>query len=253
MTTALVLLVIGILCLAAGGLQLYFGRALQGRTDLLGRVPASNAAEVPQLLPGEPVVVQGTLRCDAPLTAEISGQPCAFYDARVTRQYERDRHRRRRRRGATRSEVVSSNRQSTPFYVEDASGRVLVRPEEARIDAQKVVSRFEQTTSRQPVLSFGGLSLDLYRSDGTVGFRYEEHALPVGIPIFVLGAVQESGEIGPPPVGSRSGAFIVSARSRDALRREWGRQARWLALASVVCFALGAILSLAGLVALVVK
>ena len=252
MSTVLIFLILGILCLAAGGLQLYFGRALQGKTNLLARVPPSNAAEVSRLLPGEPVVVQGTLRCDTPLTGELSRQACAFYDATVTRQYERDR-RRRRRQGPTRSEVVSTNRQSTPFYVEDGSGRVLVRPDAADIDAQKVVSRFEQSTSRQPVISFGGLSLDLYRGDGTVGFRYEERALPVGSSVFVLGAVQESGEIGAPPVGSRSGAFIISARSRDALRREWGRQAHWLAVASIVLFALGAILTVAGLVALVVK
>jgi len=252
-STALTLVILGILCLAAGGLQLYFGRALQGKTNLLARVPVSKAVDVARLLPGEPVVVQGALRCDSPLSGELSHQPCAFYEAKVTRHYARDRHRRRHRDRASRTEVVSTNRQSSPFYVEDASGRVLVRPEEAEIDAQSILNRFEQSTSRQPVLSIGGLSLDLYRSDGTLGFRYEERALPVGSSVFVLGAVQETGEIGAPPVGSRSGAFIISSRSRDALRREWGRQARWLAVASIVLFALGAILAVAALVTLVVK
>ncbi|HET9017464.1 MAG TPA: E3 ubiquitin ligase family protein [Thermomicrobiaceae bacterium] len=253
MSTAITLLILGILGLGAGALQLYLGRTLQRKTDLLARVPASSAADVSRLLPGEPVAVQGTLRCDAPLTGEISQQPCAYYEATVVRQYERDRRRRRRRSRDTRSEVVSTNRQAAPFSVEDASGRVLVRPDEAEIDARSVVNRFEQAANRQPVLSYGGLSLELSRGDGTVGYRYEERALPLGIPVFVLGAVQESGEIGPPPVGSHSGAFIVSARGRDTLRREWGSRARWLAVAAIVLFALGVALTVAGLVTLVVK
>ncbi|HUZ00641.1 MAG TPA: E3 ubiquitin ligase family protein [Thermomicrobiaceae bacterium] len=255
MSHVLGFVIAGIVCLGVGALLLWIGRGQQSKRNLVARVVTSNAGDVARLLPGEPVEVKGVLRCDAPLAGEISQQPCVYYDSRVTREYERrERDNNGNWHTDRRSETVASNKQSTPFYVEDASGRVLVRPDGADLDAQKVVDRFEQAAAGGPTITLpmiGGVSLNL-SGEGTVGYKYEEWALPVGSQVYVLGAAQESGEIARPPEGSKSGKFIISYRSEETLQREWGRNARWLAYSAIALAVIGGALIVAGLVSLVV-
>ena len=248
------LAIAGVVCLGVGALLLWIGRGQQSKRNLVSRVATSNASEVAGLLPGEPVEVKGKLRCDTPLTGEISQRPCVYFDAKVTREYERrEQDSNGNWHTDRRSETVASNKQSTPFYVEDASGRVLVRPDGADIEAQKVVDRFEQATAGGPTITLpvlGGVSLNL-GGEGTVGYKYEEWALPLDTEVYILGAAQENGEIARPPEGSRTGRFIISYRSEETLQREWGRNARWLAFSAIALFAIGAVLIVAGLVSLV--
>lgn len=239
---------------ALASVALFFGRRMQAKRDLLAQVPTSPAAEVPRLIPGELVEVKGTIRCATPLTAELSGREVVYYSSKVTREYEeRERKSDGETRTVRRSEVVAENKQFTPFYVEDDSGQVLVDPDGAEFDVQQLVNRFEQRRDRNALatISFGGLTLDLGRQDGTIGFRYSEHALPVGTPVYVLGAVQESGTIGRMPAGTKRGRFIISYRSEEVLKREWGKQARMLGYAALGLGVLGIISFLVGLVSMV--
>ncbi|HET9017462.1 MAG TPA: E3 ubiquitin ligase family protein [Thermomicrobiaceae bacterium] len=253
MTHAMLLLIIGIASLGLGVILLGVSRGPQDRRDLLARVVTSPASQVPYLLPGAPVEVTGILRCDAPLTGEISRHPCAYYDARVTREYDR---RRTDADGRTylehHTEEVSANRQSTPFYVEDTSGRVLVRPDGAEIDAQQVVDRFEPGAAGGP--DFGKAGFAVYgvavSDETTVGYKYVERVLPVDAQVFVLGTVQQNGEIGRPPTSSPSDRFIVSYRSAETLELQLSRNAHWFSYASMAFVVAGVALVVVGLVSL---
>src|ERR1043166_1354557 len=46
----------------------------------------SGAGGIPQLPVGSAAAVSGTLRVRAPLTAEFSGQPCAYFKAEIERE-----------------------------------------------------------------------------------------------------------------------------------------------------------------------
>ncbi|MFS8532963.1 E3 ubiquitin ligase family protein [Sphaerobacter thermophilus] len=244
MGTSGVLLIIGLVAAGIGAVLLFIGRRIQAKTDLLAKVPTVDASEVASLIPGEMIEVKGVIRCDTPLTAELAQRACVYYSSRVVREYE---YRRRNAKGETvrsrRSETVAHNEQSTPFYVEDSSGRVLVDPEGAEVDAQKLVDRFERNPGALgPTISLGGISLNLGGDDGTIGYRYQEHVLPVDIPVYVLGVVQEGGTIGRPPAALKGRRFIISYRAEEALRESWGKKARWLGISAVALFALAVIL-----------
>ena len=84
-----------------------------------------------------------------------------------------------------RERTVSDDEHSVPFYVEDATGRMRVRPDGAEVDAEKVVDRFEDAEA-------GFFSSKL-------GDRYVEEILAVDAPVYVLGVVGAGGEVGAPP------------------------------------------------------
>lgn len=51
-----------------------------------------------------------------------------------------------------------------------------------------------------------------------------ESILPVDAPVYVLGAVQEDGEIGAPP-GDEEGRFLIIYRSEEQLEKKFRRDA----------------------------
>ena len=247
----------GIVVLLIGAALLFFGRRSQAKTNLLKSVPTSSAADVANLMPGELVEIKGTVRCDQPLTGEYSQKPCVWYTSSMSREYEeRSKDAQGNWQTSRGSETVSSNTQATPFFVEDSSGRVRVDPDGADFDAETIVDRFDtQSADTGPL---GGVSIDIGginiggsgNGRRTLGYRYKEQAIPVDIPIYVLGARSESGDVVKPPPGS-GGRFIVSHRSEESLSASWGKTAHWLAYSAIALFVIGAILLVAGVVTMV--
>lgn len=176
------------------------------------RVPTSPTAAVSSMRPGELVEVKGTLRCEKPLTSELAGRPCAYYRTWIDRLYDEDDV----PRTVERSETVASNVELVPFFVEDGTGRVMVTPNGADVDAQSVHSRFEAVPARGR-RTLGGKGLRLDYSFGTRGYRFREEILPIDGPIYVLGAVTSDGGIGRPSDDAREAGFIISCRSEEAL------------------------------------
>jgi hypothetical protein len=218
--TFLILLLFAIIFLVAGGVMLYFRSRSQQKTGLMTQTETSNASDVSSLAPGTLVEVKGTLRCEEPLTSEISGKTCAYYIATVSREYlERD-HDDDDVGSDRRTEILSQNHQFAPFSVEDATGSVPVNAEGAEVDAREVVNRFERNTGNEgPSISLGGATLNLGGGERTIGYRYTESILPIDAPVYVLGTVQESGEIGAP----RPARLGIASSSATALKKRSGR------------------------------
>jgi hypothetical protein len=85
-----------------------------------------------------------------------------FYLSQVIREYnvrdyDSDGHLRTRRR----TEVMASNERFAPFAVEDDSGVVGIRGEDAEVDALEVVNRFENNTGTEGNFTLGGLTVHL--------------------------------------------------------------------------------------------
>src|SRR5918998_736312 len=164
MTTFLILLLFALIFLVAGGALLYFRCRTEQKAALMGQTETSNASDVSGLAPGTLVEVEGTLRCEEPLTSEMAGERCAYYSSKVVREYlERDYDDDDDDVGSDRrSEVVAHNEQFAPFTVEDETGTVAVNAEGAEVDARQAVNRFERNTgSEGPSISLGGATIHL--------------------------------------------------------------------------------------------
>ncbi len=245
------MLIIGIVALIVGGALLFFGRRTQAKTNLIGRVATSSVADLPKLLSGEMVEVKGTVRCDSPLTSEYANKPCVWYSSSVVREYEkRERDSDGDMQTHRTSETISSNSQTTPFYVEDGTGKVEVHLEGAEIDAPTILNRFETATNQGngPSISIAGISFTAGDNDRTLGYRYEVKALEVDKPLYVLGAYREDGSIGAPDHKDKFRRFIVSHRTEEELHASWGKQAFWLGTSAVVLIGVGAILLVVGII-----
>ena len=82
----------GIAALVGLGLLWWRWRVVR-ELRVMSSVDVSGAGSVAAMPPGQVVEVAGTLRVRQPLTAEFSGQPCAYYKAEIEREevyYERD-------------------------------------------------------------------------------------------------------------------------------------------------------------------
>jgi hypothetical protein len=108
----------------------------------------------------------------------------------------------------------------------------------------QVVDRFERGTGGVgSSISLGGATINLVGGERTLGYRYTESILPVATPVYVLGTVQENGEIRVSS-GEEGQRFVVSHRSEEALGQSLGKTVLWLGV--------GGIAALVGVILLVV-
>lgn len=226
--------VFGVVMLVAAGVLLHFRRRTLKKTELMRSVETSAARDVSSTAPGTLVEVKGTLRCESPLKSEMAEHTCAYYLSQVIREYEEtDRDADGDLKTRRRSEVVASNERFAPFVVEDESGAVGVRGEGAEVDALEVTNRFERDTGGAGTISLGGLTVNLGGGARTVGYRYVENVLPVDASVYVLGSVQEDGEIGAPADEGEKGRFMISYRSEEQLEKKYRRDALILGLVAL--------------------
>jgi len=233
--------------------------AIRGTPTSLAADLRSLASSVGQELGGgsfaEAAEVKGVVRCEHPLVSELSEVKCVHYSTKVTREYEEtswetDANGRRVQRTNRGSDVVSENSRSVSFEVEDSSGRIPVEPEGANIVAERVLSRFDPGEAAADGLRLGRLVLRLapaLSSRRTIGYRYEEHAIPVDRPVYVLGEASDAGgtlTIRRP--SAKGGRFIISLKSEEELARIARRAVTVLRVIAIVADAAGVALIAAG-------
>ncbi len=242
MFLGIVFLAFGVLAWVAVGVLLFFRRKTLAKTEVMRRVDTSAARDAAGAAPGTLVEVKGDLRCESPLQSEMAGQPCAYYLSQVIREYqETEREADGDLETRRRSEVVASNERFAPFAVEDGSGAIGVRGEGAEVDAVEIMNRFERDTGGAGSVTLGGLTVNLGERERTIGYRHVESVLPVDAPVYVLGIVQEDGQLGAPPPGGEGERFLISYRSEEQLERKFKRDALMLGLIALGLFVFGAI------------
>jgi hypothetical protein len=252
MVAFLILLFFAVIFLVAGGVLLYFRNRTKQKSALMSQTETSNASDIGGIAPGTLVEVKGTLRCDEPLTSEMAEKTCAYYSSTVTREYLRDDRNDDNDVGSDRrTEIIAQNVQFAPFMVEDDSGFVGIHAEGAEVDARQVMNRFDRNTGNEGSFSLGGVSVNLGGGERTIGYRYSESILPVDESVYVLGAVQEGGNIGAPYSGEKGNRFVVSHRSEEAHTQSLGKTALWLGVGGAAALVLGVVLLVVGIIILV--
>ena len=76
--------------------------------------------------------VKGKAVCDNPLISELAKTKCVYYSMSVTREYEEtywdtDTNGNRVQRTRRGTDSVAHNTRSTPFYIQDATGKIKVK------------------------------------------------------------------------------------------------------------------------------
>jgi hypothetical protein len=205
--------------------------------------------------------VKGVIECDRPLKSELAGAECVYYDSKVIREYEEDYYEtdsktnRREHKTRRNSETLTHNTQSVEFYVRDATGRVLVDPADANIDATENLDRFERGERAGGRFSFGGMEINLgsivFGAGGqtrTLGYRFCESILPVGRKLYVLGeATDRAGELSIRKPLDKSGKFIISLKSEEELVRSTESAIAYLLYGGIALVAIGAIVAVVGI------
>jgi len=216
---AVILILVGAVPCLIGVIFLYHELKRRRTAALIARAPTSPASAVAGMRPGQLVEVTGTLRCAKPIRSELARLPCAHYGAWVERTYQRnERDADDNVTTVERTEMLGAVARGTPFFVEDASGRVRVNPEGAGVDGRRVYDDFKEQPA-QARMKLGGKTVELNYGLETRGYRMYEDILELDAPVYVLGVVTDDGSIGRPPKASSDADFIVSYRSEADVAR----------------------------------
>lgn len=176
-----------------------------------------------------------------PLLSPLGERECLYYKMTVKRQYEEEyytkdsegRERLQTRRG---SEVMSTESDHCDFMLDDGSGEVQVQLVGADFDGLvETVDRFEPGHEGGSI-RMGGWSLSV-RSVGrgrrTLGYQYEEHVLPFGPQLTVIGEVSD--QTGPLTVRRGGLRFIVSTRTKSEIIGGAEKAAKFTSIGSGLC------------------
>lgn len=231
------LIIISVLILAGAYGVSWWARRQEERgraVSLAVQVPlsqlAEDAASVAQELGGgsyrQEVKIRGKVVCDTPLTAELSHIPCVSYRFSVTREYEevlweKDSEGNTVQRTHRKSEIVASQEASVPFWLDDGTGRILVHPDQAKIDRIQSHSSFQPAAQLKTGFGVGSFVLNLgIHPGGTIGYRYEEHCLPLDQEVTVVAeAGDEGGQLALRRPEAKDAPFLVTTKTFAELAR----------------------------------
>jgi hypothetical protein len=253
-------LITGIIFIALGVGLVFWRKKTQDKLLEIKATPLSTAKDLTdmcktvndELNPGshgafkQEAAVQGTVKCDRPLTAELSKEPCVYYDMRVEERYEetyweKDAQGNSQSRTRTGTNTVASNSQRRDFRIEDATGRITVNPNNAHIDPVQVVSKYEQ--SFQDTISFGNFSFNVNPGSGDrriLGYEFTEKIIPVERRVYAIGeAADASGELMIQNPSEKGKPFIITLKSRDELAQDTASSIKWMMIGAIICFGIG--------------
>jgi len=191
---------------------------------------AEDAASVAQELGGgsfrQEVKIRGKILCDSPLTAELSKIACVSYRFSVTREYEevlweRDAQGNSVQRTHRKSEIVATHEASVPFWLDDGTGKILVHPDHAKIDRIQSHSSFQPAVAKGMGLGLGTFVLNLPVNPGsTLGYRYEEHCLPLDQEVTVVAEAGDAGgQLALRCPEAKDAPFLVTPKTFQELAR----------------------------------
>jgi hypothetical protein len=196
------------------------------------------------------VELKGTVECEQPLMSYLAATACVYYSFDIEEQWSRmvtttESDGKGGTRTVTRQESgwtsVASQIESTPFYLKDDTGHLLIRPDGARIEAIDVFS--ETCTPLNPLYYGKGPAGGIMDSDHIR--RFTETAIPLQAPLFIVGQARERKDVVAPEIAAdpQASEYLISTRSQEQVSSGLGWQV-WL------FFLLGAVAAPGGHIAM---
>ena len=175
------------------------------------------------------VELKGTAENDQPLTSFLAETACVHYAWSINEHWSRtvtesytdaqgkSQTRTRHESGWT---TVESGGDSTPFYLQDDCGVVLIHPAGAKIEPQSV---FDKTCTPLDALYYGkGPAIAVPNSDHRR--RFSETAISQHAPVFVVGRARERSDVVAAEIAADPAApmFLISTRSEKEISSGFG-------------------------------
>jgi len=194
------------------------------------------------------VKVKGRAESDTPLTSFLSDVECVFYNWSVSEHWKRtvtESYTDSNGKPATRTreeegwKCVAGGGARIPFVLRDDCGEILIQPEGGIIQPLPV---FFQSCGQNDPLYFGkGPSESIEDSDHRR--QFEETAIPLHVPLCILGQAREREDIVAAEIAADAAApmFLISTRTEEQISKGYG----WT---SWGCGFLGMVLLISGLV-----
>ena len=206
-------------------LCLWRSHATNKRRRLIGNLPTSKTQGVFIGL----VELKGTAECEVPVQSFLAEESCVHYSYSVSERWERevveeytDEEGRTQTRTRTESGwiTVLSGGESTPFYLQDDTGVVLVRPDGAEI---RPLNLFNATVGPGDPLYYGkgpgGAVMD-----STFVRTFSESGIPLHHPLFVVGQAREREDVVAPELAHEKSnpLYLVTVETEDQVLRGMG-------------------------------
>ncbi|MCF7686979.1 MAG: LemA family protein [Cephaloticoccus sp.] len=197
--------------------------------------------------------LKGTAEAEQPLTSFLAELPNVIYNWCVEESWSRivtetytdkdgkSRTRTRRENGWT---TVAQGGDSIPFYLQDDTGVVLVRPEGAKLE---LTGFFAQTVGRgDPLYYAKAPRTAVPHSDGRR--RFIEQGIPLHAPLYVIGPARERTDVVAPEIAANREAeiFLISTRGEDKVQATMGRWAWFWGLLGLLIVCLPLLMMVAG-------
>ena len=166
------------------------------------------------------VETHGKADSEGEVKAPYSETICAYYEASVTREYEReevttDKDGKTERRRVRSSEQVGTEKSSAPLYLREGEVRVTLDLPGSNLQLRDGLDRFEPYNDRN-TYEFFGLRFSDPSGARTLGFRYKEQIIPLGHPLYVVGELRSSaGELHIGKPSEKGKPFIVSVKTEE--------------------------------------
>lgn len=166
------------------------------------------------------VELKGTAESEVPFTCFLTERKCVHYrwhvserwSKMVTERYTDSKGKRRtRRRRKSGWRTVAQGGETQPFYLRDNEGYVLVRPRGSDLEPDRVFS--ETCSPSDPLYYAKGPREAISHSDHVRSFQ--EEAICLHTPIFVIGRARERSDIVAPEIAEDKSApmFLVTTKT----------------------------------------
>lgn len=197
---------------------LYFALRAARHKRLMDNLPTSKTTGVFIGL----VELKGTAEAESPIRCHLVETPCVFHRWKVEEKWSKlvtetytDSKGNRQTRTRTESgwTTVAEGGETTPFYLKDDFGIILIRPEGADIQSVRV---FDETCDRNDALYYAKGPADaVAHSDHRR--RFTEQAIPLHASLYIMGQAREREDIVAPEVARSSVApvFLISTQPEE--------------------------------------
>jgi len=196
------------------------------------------------------VELKGTAEAETPLRSHLAGAACVHYHYTVEERWSRTvtetytdsngkpQTRTRQESGWT---TVAAGGEMIPFYLQDDTGAVLIRPGGAKLEPAEL---FGETASRDDGLYYRKGPPEAVPDSDHVR-RFRESGIPLHADLFVVGRARERADVVAPEIAGDRDAplFLISCRTEERVLGGYalGSWATWgLGLAAAI--GLGAVL-----------
>lgn len=225
-------LVLGGIGIVLGIFFFFMGFAKLRLKRMIEDIPTST---VRAMAPGQVEVVGKPVEWNV-MEAPFTQKPCVYYDYDVEEERTRTVGTGKDRRTETYwASIQSDNTSEKPFFLEDGTGKLFVKPEGADIimrDSYSFISYGSRDVPSQAQSFLRGKGLDCSRYGK---LRFTEHKFEIGEELYAMGVCQKSFAQKGAPAGAvedyclgkgiHKEVFILSDKSQKGLQSSLGWQA----------------------------